>query len=163
MQTPVLIAMQSLQVHWLLAQLTLKIVFLLIRNNCDLVHVISLMSVPPLGKNGLKPSKQWLKAYRSKRRRWWTPLQTPWTWRSAWPKSNIKWYDPFTLYCESPSPFIRPQCLLPHAFYSTSRIPPHSEFMLYFHVDPALLYLHLHHFIALHSHSVLSQHQPWVA
>lgn len=54
-----------------------------------------LLPVPPLGKNGQQPSKPWLKACRSKRRRWWTPLQTPWTWRSAWPKSDTKWYEPF--------------------------------------------------------------------
>lgn len=60
----------ALQVHWLLAELTLEIAFLLIRKQlCDWADVIFLLPVPPSGKNGLKPSKQWLKACRNKRRR----------------------------------------------------------------------------------------------
>ena len=53
------------------------------------------LSLRPLfaaGKNGPKPSRQLLKASRNKRRRWWTPLQTPWTWRSTWPNPDTKWY-----------------------------------------------------------------------
>lgn len=50
--------------------LALEIAFLLIRKQlCDWADVIFPLPVPPSGKNGLMPSKRWLKACRNKRRR----------------------------------------------------------------------------------------------
>lgn len=49
-------------------KLPLEIAFLWIRTQ-RVIDAIALLPVPPSGKNGQKPSMQWLKACRSKRRR----------------------------------------------------------------------------------------------
>lgn len=105
----------------------------------------SLLPVSPLGRNGQKPSKQWLKACRSKRRRWWTPLQTPWTWRSAWPKSDTKWYEPFTLcffLCATTLAGLKAfySRFLTQAFFFAPWLFP------CLHIDLTLPDLHLEHF-----------------